>query len=221
MNRKIVAIFSGLALLVAFAIVPAPQQASAGNGAPSGPHYNLNIVGGPGNGSGGASGNVIHVALQGKCKILLTQAPRFDVTDNSCNDGDDAGFQLPAPVSAGSFVYSVWVRAVTPKGSAQMTTCFTDSDAPNNTGTFCNSGELVLNLSKQNSGGKFTDVTRQLTQVCVSDGTNTTLRPIFADNFEEYFWEYLNSGLRLAQFRFYQQPSNQTPGGTCTRNGGL
>jgi len=61
---------------------------AAGNGAPSGPHYNLNIIGVPKGKSAdmiGSSGRRIFVALVGTCKINLSQGT-FQVLDGNCTD---------------------------------------------------------------------------------------------------------------------------------------
>ena len=42
-------------------------------------------------------------------------------------------------------------------------------------------------------------MSKQLLQVCV----NGALQPIFSDANAQYFWQYDNQGLRLAQLRFY------------------
>jgi len=35
-----------------------------------------------------------------------------------------------------------------------------------------------------------------------------TSSPIFSSQFQNYFWQYDNQGLRLLQLRFYQVPSS-------------
>jgi len=91
---------------------------STGNGAPSGPHYNLNIHGvAKGQGVGSSTGNQGHnifVPLWGNCKIGL-QAGDYQVLNSNCVTGD-ALFQLPTPVdnTTGNLTYSVYARALTP-----------------------------------------------------------------------------------------------------------
>lgn len=188
------------------------STASANNGAPSGPHYNLNIIGieKGGSASGGSMGHVIFVPLYGNCKIML-QVGNYQVLQPNCLVAN-AQFQLPnpAPLSTDTnLAYSVWIRAVTPKGSALMTTCFTDP-TPITGGTFCNAGDLVVSLSKV-TPPKFVDVSKQLLQACVGG----SLEPIFKESLFQYFWYYQNTGLRLAQLRFY--PISTTAiGGSCT-----
>ena len=200
-------------LIVAISVLSLASFASAGNGngAPSGPHYNLNIIGVEkgGSASGGSNGHVIFVALYGNCKIML-QVGNFQVIQPNCLAAN-AEFQLPNPAPAGAtqLAYSVWIRALTPQGSALMTTCFTDTSVTP-AQTFCNAGSLVVSLSKV-TPPKFTDVSKQLLQACVGG----SLEPIFKDSLLTYFWYYQNTGLRLAQLRFY--PISTTAiGGSCT-----
>ncbi len=195
---------------IALAILAATfgVNAGIGNGAPSGPHYNLNLIGlnKGGSASTSSNGHVIFVPLWGNCKINL-QEGSFDVVQANCLAGS-ALFQLPnpAPDNATALAYSVWIRAVTPKGSALMQTCFFDTTVGQ---TFCNTGNLVVSLQKV-TPPKFTDVSKQLLQVCVSG----TLQPLFKTAYYDYFWNYTNSGLHLAQLRFY--PISTTPvGGAC------
>src|SRR5947199_7122529 len=107
-------------------------QSITGNGAPSGPHYNLNIHGvlKGGSASTGSNGHDIFVPLQGQCKIALSPGT-YQVLDPNCLDGS-AGFQLPNPVGSTTStsvttIYSVWARALAkPGGSSSTTTCAYD-----------------------------------------------------------------------------------------------
>src|SRR5437762_6419137 len=120
-------------LAAALAVAASPElRGQTGNGAPSGPHYNLNIIGvahdkNPNMDAG--SGNVIFVDLGSRdaavtTKILLSQsadAGVFAVLDKNGTDGE-ASFSLPAPGG-----YTVWARALgTPGGQAKITTCASD-----------------------------------------------------------------------------------------------
>lgn len=79
-------------------------MAFAGNGAPSGPHYNLNIIGVSkdktalmkDDGLTGQYGHAIFVPLDGKTQIWLKEGPDFQVLDKNGTDADGAKFQLPA-----------------------------------------------------------------------------------------------------------------------------
>src|SRR5712692_1876239 len=124
--------------------------ATTGNGAPSGSHYNLNIIGVPKdktadmnnndghrifvqliNTSGSTAGDIIGKNFTDISKvntILLAQAPdgqSFQVLDANATDKTGAKFQLPFDVSK---AWTVWARALgTPGGKADMTTCATEN----------------------------------------------------------------------------------------------
>ena len=205
------------------ATAPRPGESSlaTGNGAPSGAHYNLNIIGVSKDKSvdfSGGNGGRIFVDLVGSTKITLTEGP-YQVLDANGTDGR-AQFQLPNPDNGtGQLAYSVWVRSGgKPGGSASMASCFTELSTAS---TWCNSGDLVVNLNRVAGGQKSVDVSKQLLQVCAdvnADPLVTTLQlvPLFSDLGTDYFWQYDNSGLRLAQMRFYPK-STTAVGGDCTR----
>jgi hypothetical protein len=177
-----------------------------GNGAPSGAHYNLNIIGvdqGKTMSSGG--GNVIFVPREGSTKILLSEGP-FDVLDKNGTDGS-AAFQLPNPdpTNSGTTTYSVYARALgKPGGSSKTTTCATD---PATNETYCSvyTSVLVRTSGKQS----FANVSRELLYIYADiDGDGTVERiNLFSDQLTDYFWQYDNAGLRLAQLRFYEVPT--------------
>jgi hypothetical protein len=83
-------------------VTPALSVLHTGNYAPSGPHYNLNIIGVPKEKTADMTqdnGHVIFVGLGDetngkKTKILLSKGDDFVVTDKNGTDGR-AGFQLP------------------------------------------------------------------------------------------------------------------------------
>ena len=195
--------------------------ATTGSGAPSGSHYNLNIIGVPKDKSAdfsGGNGGRIFVDLVGSTKIDLTMGD-FQVLDANGTDGT-AAFQLPNPDDgSGQLTYSVWVRALgKPGGKASMTSCFTELSTAT---TWCNSGSLVVSLNRVAGGSKFVDVSKQLLQVCADVSTDPLvtdlqLVPLFSPLGTDYFWQYDNTGLKLAQMRFY--PISTTAiGGDCTR----
>ena len=87
-----------VALTVALTIALTFVIAFGGNGAPSGPHYNLNIICVPKDKTAdmtNTSGHTIFVPCVGTTKILLTQGP-FGVLDRNGTDANGAKFQLPA-----------------------------------------------------------------------------------------------------------------------------
>jgi len=119
---------------------------TTGNGAPSGTHYNLNIIGVPKDKTATMTNNDGHrifvqltggedaAGLNGKLanqiskvnKIFLQPAPAgesFLVLDANATDANGALFQLPADVST---TWTVWARALgKPGGKSNTTTCAT------------------------------------------------------------------------------------------------
>jgi len=215
--------------LIAAAAIAAPLAAFAGNGAPSGSHYNLNILGKTNCSPSSltdSNRHTIQVLLNGgqhaadidgtlaldidkRNKIYLVQSfdGTFGVLDGNACDSDGAAFTLPAPGT-----YEIYARALgKPGGEATMTTCATGAGEDGILGgagaaddeIVCSTENVLLARGK--GGSKFTNVTRQLTTVTADidgDGDAETV-PIFDGSLYDYFWNYDNNGLRLAQLRFY------------------
>ena len=229
-----------LVLSLSLVLAAVPALAGGGNGAPSGAHYNLNIIGveNPKNSTmTGSDRHTIFVALGDSKKgttvetdIWLTNGP-FDVCDGNgfdkaydCSGAqigrglNGAVFQLPCNTAiptdytcgAGTLTasYSVWGRALgQPGGSATITTCAYDD-----TGALICSTENTLNVFSRGSGKQvFQDVTSALTtlqDVCFDQAGTIVCGDVsvFSDALQDYFWQYQNTGLRLAQIRFYLNP---------------
>ena len=124
----------------------AASVATTGNGAPSGAHYNLNLIGVPKDKTADMTNNDGHrifvqltggedaTSLKGKLfseitrvnKIFLQPAPAgesFQVLDANATDANGALFQLPIDVST---KWTVWARALgKPGGKSLTTTCAT------------------------------------------------------------------------------------------------
>jgi hypothetical protein len=202
------------AVLIAFglAVGTAAALAQTGNGAPSGGHYNLNILGKrdctPADLTG-SNRHTIQVLLNGgqsaadingtlalgldkQNKIFLQGGNDFQVLDGNACDG--ALFQLPT-----NACYQAYARALgTPFGYANVTTCAVD---PTDGVVVCSMDTLNLNRTKGSQ--KFQNVTKQLTTITfVVNGVVTTVQ-LFDSALFNYFWNYDNHGLRLAQIRFY------------------
>jgi len=210
MNTKTILAFSLAAVFAASMIfVSGTLQAQAtGNGAPSGAHYNLNIIGVPKGKTADMTGNNGHrifVPLAGNCRINLSQGD-FKVLDANCTDGPSA-FQLPNPDpdGDGTTAYSVYARALgKPGGSSTTTTCFDDAQTGD---TYCSVYSMVL---VRNTGkSSFTNYSKELLYVYYdTDGNGTVERySLFSDTLDSYYWEYDNNGLKLAQLRFYEIPT--------------
>ena len=213
---------------------PAPSalNATTGNGAPSGAHYTLNIIGVPKDKSpnfSGGNGHRIFVDLgrngePANTRINLIEG-EFGVTDANGTDGT-AEFQLPNPDPDlnGTTSYSVYVRALgKPSGKATLQSCYEDA-----TGIWCAAsfigGVEPISLERTKSGvAKFVNVSKDLLFVdfCVTwdaglDGVLGTLDDVctevdqislFSNLDLSYYWSFDNEGLKLAQLRFYEVPT--------------
>lgn len=148
---------------------------------------------------------------------LVSCNQAVDEDGNVVDVGED--FELVPTAS-----YEVWARALgTPGGSAVNTTCATVQ------GELRCSLENVV-LTRDTGKSVFTEVTDQVTslvigycqddvvtiegtQYCVADATDPVIGSgdvdwtriaLFAGNTQDWFWNYDNNGLRLAQLRFYE-----------------
>lgn len=183
------------------------KQSETGNGAPSGPHYNLNIIGVPKDKTAAMTynnGHRIFVKLNGKTKIWLAEGD-FQVLDANGTDGNGAKFQLPNPDpdNDGITKYSVYIRPLGKVGGkADITTsAYYDADG------FLLLVESELSVSLERGKGKqsFENVSKELLYIYVDlDGDGVAERyPLFDEALQDYFWDYDNNGLKLAQLRFY------------------
>jgi hypothetical protein len=220
--KRILPVFMVVMLAAGVALVASTTNSQAtGNGAPSGAHYNLNIIGVPKNKTADMTGNFGHrifVPLEGKTKINLAEGS-FQVLDANGTDSNGAAFQLPNPDPDGNGTtsYSVYVRALgKPNGSASMQTCYTDA-----TGTWCAvdfaGGVSQIQVGRTQGKSTFTNVSKDLLYVdyCLAWDltdplnpvcTSVTQVPLFGQD-AEYFWNYDNNGLKVAQLRFYEVPT--------------
>jgi hypothetical protein len=202
------------------------STAATGNGAPSGAHYTLNIIGVPKDKSPnftGGNGSRMFVDLgktgeAANTRINLTPGP-FGVLDANGTDGT-AAFQLPNPDpdGDGTTSYSVYVRALgKPDRKATMQSCYEDA-----TGTWCAAqfagGVEPITIQRSKGGvAKFVNVSKDLLFVdyCTAwalDGTctSTSQIPLFGNTALSYYWSYDNEGLKNAQLRFYELPTTVT-----------
>jgi len=222
MKKTLVAVF----VLAAFSLALVASVDATGNGAPSGAHYNLNIIGVPKEKTAdmtGDNGRRIFVPLWGKTKILLTEG-EFGVLDANGTDGT-AKFQLPNPDADGDGTtsYSVYARALgKPGGKATMQSCYTFEGDEWCAVDFVG-GVDPITLESSKGPSKFENVSKDLLYVDVcyawdagTDGvlgteddvcTDVEQVPLFGDETLGYLWDYDNQGLKLAQLRFYEVPT--------------
>jgi hypothetical protein len=205
--------------------------AQTGNGAPSGAHYTLNIIGVPKEkspGFDGGNGHRIFVGLgrNGTANTRINLGPGdFAVIDANGTDGT-AAFQLPNPDpdGDGTTLYSVYVRALgKPGGTGTLQSCYEDAQ-----GTWCavdfDGGVEPISLARTKGGApKFTNVSKDLLYVdhCLAwdAGLDTVLGTdddvctdveqigLFSNDLLSYYWSYDNQGLKLVQLRFYEVPT--------------
>jgi len=160
------------------------------------------------------SRKTIFVNLFGISNIWLTQGP-FKVCDANSWDaahdctgatiGNKIGsvFQLPCNLNVPAdftcdggleACYDVYFRALgTPGGKVTINTCGLLSDGTK----VCDSGNAAM-ISRNHGTPTFDKVTNQLTSVvgCINGGTTCGRFALFRDEFEFFFWEYDNTGLR-------------------------
>lgn len=214
-------------------LVAAPLGAQNLNNYLSGPHYNLNIIGvdNPKNSTlTDSNRHTIFVGLGKKndpvtTNIYLKPGPDFHVCDGNGFDpaydclgnqfkSQGATFELPCntsltydatlgcPDNVAQRSYTIWARALgKPGGRADAMTCATDLTT---TEVVCSTTN-VLTLSRTKGRSLWTDATSELTSLVTDidgDGDLETIA-LFADGFQDFFWQYNNQGLRLAQLRFY------------------
>lgn len=214
-------IWSLLAVVACVLAMALPVAAETGNGAPNGAHYNLNIIGVPKDKNpdmSNNSGHRISVPLESSAKIYLSEG-EFAVLDANGTDGV-AEFQLPLPAECygtkdpvtGDIVtpttctvrYTVWIRALgKPGGSADMYTCIEDPDLPG--GYMCSDPAWWVEVTRSRGKSTFTNVSRELLFVSAdvdADGKIEHVQ-IFDPLFDDYYWQYDNYGLKLAQLRYY------------------
>ncbi len=190
-------------------ILKSSASETSGSGAPTGAHYNLNIIGVAKGKAADLSGNLGHrifVSLTGNCKINLSIGD-FQVLDANCTDNGKSSFQLPSPDpdNDGITTYSVWARALgKPGGKSATTTCAYDVDGA----LWCSVYSTVQVRNKGKS--TFTDVSRELLYIYADINADGSLERynLFNDALKDYYWSYDNSGLKLLQLRFYEIPSN-------------
>jgi hypothetical protein len=214
-------------LALALTLVFAASAHATGNGAPSGAHYNLNIICVPKGKTAnmtGTQGRTIFVACDGTSKINLIEGTDFLVLDRNGTDGS-ASFQLPPTdtgvitdqpgvndectlnldgsftCGTGTSVYSVFARALGNRlGTAVMMLCGLDDLGLPVCGL-----DNQLKLDASGRPAKFENVTANLLYIynVTINGVFYKRIPLFSDVLQDYFWNYDNNGLKLLQLRFY------------------
>ncbi len=210
----------GLAFALTLALA-LPAHSQTGNLAPNGPHFELGIIGVSDPKTQPLTDSNRHTIFVGlgrndkvTTNIYLTQGP-FTVCDgNGFDPATDCSGKTVDPVSGAVFqlpcdtvtdtacdatgktqaAYAIWARALgRPGGQATISTCGTTD-----------LGAVICSLLPENQAllvrghgqQTFSDVTKQLTTI---EGSIT----LFTSGYKNFFWQYDNNGLKLAQVRFY------------------
>jgi hypothetical protein len=187
--KKILAIVLAVAMVASIAGIAFAQVAETGNGAPSGAHYNLNIIGVPNEkvDFDGGNGARIFVSRNGPTTFYVNGGTSYEVLDRNGTDGEvgwsrtQPGIIFPYDATATpTWRVQIWVRLEGPQGSSvQWTSAYFD-------GT-----EYVLydqfTLTKDKST-KFTEKTGQL----------------LADQYQDMLWTLdQKTNFRICQMRIY------------------
>ena len=186
--KKTSIIAIGALVVAGLFLTSAVLAANENNGFPSGKHYNLNIIGvDKAKEVGDSNGHTMFVNLNRRTKIIMTQDPGggFDVVDRDGTDGR-AEFNI-APG-----YWDVYARALGKPGGEVNISAYTDD-------LYLGSVELTRDTGKPQ--------TKNINKLFYVGG-----EWIFdIGEFEEYYWDYNNKGLKLCQVRFYENATYTPP----------
>jgi hypothetical protein len=189
----------GLAVFLTVSLLP--TSAHAGNGAPNGGCYNLQVIGVPSKKADLTDSNrhSLFVPIGGKTKILLSEGD-FQVLDGNGTDGS-AAFRLPNPdpTNSGVSAYSVYARVVgKPGGAIDMNTCAYDTLGD----LYCSQDTLSMKRISGNS--KFQNVSQDLLYIYadIDDDGQIDRVPLFSDQLSDYYWNVDTTGRAHAQLKF-------------------
>lgn len=132
--KKLIAVI--LAVVMVATLGAVAFAGTNGNGAPSGQHYNLNIIGVPNaknDNFDGGNGARIFVSRTGSTQFFVHGGDSYAVLDHDGTDGKvgtsitDPGIVFP--YSEGVWQVDIWVRLVGPKDSQVRWTSYYTDDA--------------------------------------------------------------------------------------------
>lgn len=177
-------------LLASMIAVPVlAQNQVTGNGAPSGQHYNLNIIGVPNpknvNFDGG-NGARIFVDRTGTTQFYVHGGDSYQVLDRDGTDGkvgsglNDPGIIFPYDETSGTWQVQIWMRLVGPKGSeVQWTSYYYDT---------AGATYVLYDTFSLEKSSKFTVHTSEL----------------LADGYQDMLWELdATTNFRVCQMRIF------------------
>ena len=229
-------LFFVLAAVTVASITGLAQPTTTGNGAPSGPHYDLNIIG-VSNGKNppltGSDRHTIFVPLVSDQKtldtdlasgadIFLTQGP-FTVCDGNAFDAafdcngtqiakQGAVFQLPCNTNITTAAGTTLVPCTTgATASYNVWARVVGTPGGSSTLTTCATdptGVLVCSTKKAVFVRMKPNKFTNVTDALTSLVDASTLQTValFQGGFLNFFWDYDNNGNKLLQLRFYLLP---------------
>ncbi len=221
----------GAALTLGAAVASIPGFALTGNGAPSGPHYDLNIIGVTNAKNApltGSDRHTIFVPLNTPANdpvpgtdIFLTQGP-FTVCDGNAFDAaydcngiqiakQGAVFQLPCNTNIATATGTTLVPCST-GDTATYSVWARAVGTPGGSGTLSTCAtDLTTNTVVCSVTANVAVVVRKNGKSVFSDVTNqltslvtsTQTVALFGAGFQGFFWDYDNNGNKVLQLRFY------------------
>ena len=123
--KKVIAITLAVVLMLTLGsgVALADKPEGNGNGAPSGKHFNLNIIGAPNQKNAnfdGGNGSRIFILRTGTTTFYVNGGGSYQVLDHDGTDGSvgtgigDPGIIFPYDLSTGKWQVDIWVRLVGP-----------------------------------------------------------------------------------------------------------
>ena len=180
-----------------------------GNNMPSGPHYNLNIIGVKNPKDVGKSqGHTMFVKLSGKTKILMSQNQdgTFEVTDRNGTDGT-ASFNIgDSDTTDARTHYLVYARALgKPNGSVTITP-HASFEGQTGDPLFLLGEVTITRHKKKPKTVNITNLFYVTVTVTIGGVPKTYTNEWVFDIAEllEYYWDYNNNNCKLLQVRFYE-----------------
>ena len=226
------AVALGAAATLAVVVAPIPGFALTGNGAPSGAHYDLNIIGVT-NAKNvpltGSDRHTIFVPLNTAANdpvpaadIFLTQGP-FTVCDGNAFDAaydcngtqiakQGAVFQLPCNTNIATATGTTLVPCPSTGDTATYSVWARAVGTPGGSGTLSTCAtDLSTNTLVCSVAGNVAVTTRKngkpefsnVTNQLTSIVTSTQTVALFGAGFQGFFWDYDNNGNKVLQLRFY------------------
>ena len=190
LRTKIMVILLALAISMPMLAVP---SVLAGNGSPSGQHFNLNIIGVPNEKNenfDGGEGSRIFVLRTGTTFFYVHGGDSYEILDHDGTDGyvgssrEDPGLILPYDETSDEWLVQIYVRLLGPKDSSvKWKSYYWDGDE------YIKFAEFTINRERP---PKFSLKTGQL----------------LADGYQDILWEmYDKTDFRLLQMRIYLEPA--------------